>query len=125
MPAHFPLTVHDVETVAGHPVAWVNNQFQQYVFDVTDFLGSPLNDDTNVTVAFESAWHYGLNVTSRPDADPPLVINVSTAYSCSNHAFVASLMSSVQFEYPDVRQYIRKTQSDFGWDWVRLRPRAS
>lgn len=25
--------------------------------------------DKNLTVAFESAWHYGLNVTRRPDAE--------------------------------------------------------
>lgn len=57
------------QTVAGHPVAWVNNQFRQYTFDVTDFVVSPVNNDTNVTVAFESAWHYGLSVTARPDAE--------------------------------------------------------
>lgn len=28
--------------------------------------------------------------------------------------------TSIQFEYPSVRQVVRKTQSDFGWDWVRL-----
>ncbi|TBU37489.1 glycoside hydrolase [Dichomitus squalens] len=83
-------------TIAGHPVAWVNNQFQQYVFDVTDLIQSPVNNDTNLTVAFESAWHYGQNVTSRPDVEDVLVVD---------------------FEYPGVRQWIRKTQSDFGWDW--------
>ncbi|KAM5539879.1 hypothetical protein V8D89_006382 [Ganoderma adspersum] len=83
-------------SVAGHPVAWVNNQFQQYVYDVTDLIRSPVNHDTNITVAFESAWYYGLNVTSRPDAE---------------------ISPTGDFEYAGVRQYIRKTQSDFGWDW--------
>ncbi|TFK89847.1 glycoside hydrolase family 2 protein [Polyporus arcularius HHB13444] len=83
-------------TVAGHPVAWVNNQFQQYAYDVTDHILSPVGDDTNLTVVLESAWHYGLNVTARPDAEPALAID---------------------FEYPGVRHYIRKIQSDFGWDW--------
>ncbi|RPD82731.1 glycoside hydrolase [Lentinus tigrinus ALCF2SS1-7] len=83
-------------TVAGHPVAWVNNEFQQYVYDVTDLILAPVNNDTNLTVALESAWYYGLNVTARPDAEAPL---------------------TGDFEYPGVRQYIRKTQSDFGWDW--------
>lgn len=27
---------------------------------------------------------------------------------------------SRQFEYPGVRQYIRKIASDFGWDWVSI-----
>ncbi|TBU26640.1 glycoside hydrolase [Dichomitus squalens] len=83
-------------TVAGNSVAWVDNQFRQYVFDVTDLILSPVNNDTNVTVALESAWYYGLNVTSRPDAE---------------------ISPTGDFEYPGVRQWIRKTQSDFGWDW--------
>ena len=57
------------QTVAGHQVAWVNNQFQQYIYDVTNLVGSPTHGDTNVTVAFESAWLYGLNVTARPDIE--------------------------------------------------------
>ncbi|KAI0640219.1 glycoside hydrolase [Trametes polyzona] len=83
-------------TVAGHLVAWVSNQFQQYVYDVTDFIVAPVNNDTNVTVALESAYYYGLNVTSRPDAE---------------------ISPTGDFEYAGIRQYIRKTQSDFGWDW--------
>ncbi|KAI0673928.1 glycoside hydrolase [Trametes maxima] len=83
-------------TVAGHPVAWVSNQFQQYVYDVTDFVVAPAQNDTNVTVALESAYLYGLNVTSRPDAE---------------------ISPTGDFEYAGIRQYIRKTQSDFGWDW--------
>jgi hypothetical protein len=26
----------------------------------------------------------------------------------------------IQFEYPNVRPWIRKIDSDFGWDWVCL-----
>ncbi|KAH9885437.1 glycoside hydrolase [Cubamyces lactineus] len=83
-------------TVAGHPVAWVSNQFQQYVYDVTDFVAAPVKHDTNVTVALESAYFYGLNVTARPDAE---------------------ISPTPDFEYAGIRQWIRKTQSDFGWDW--------
>ncbi|KAF8729833.1 hypothetical protein AX14_005932 [Amanita brunnescens Koide BX004] len=83
-------------TWAGHPVAWVNNQFQQYVFDVSNLM-TPVGDK-NLTVAFESAWHYGLNVTRRPDAE-------------------AFPIGSDDFEYPGVRQWVRKIASDFGWDW--------
>lgn len=50
-------------------MAWVNNQFQQYVYDVTDVISSPLHGNTNITVALESAVAYGQNVTSRPDAE--------------------------------------------------------
>ncbi|KAF7377216.1 Glycoside hydrolase family 2 protein [Mycena sanguinolenta] len=80
-------------TVAGQPVAWVNNQFRQYVFDVSflNELGAG-----NVTVAFESAYYYGLNVSMRPDAETII---------------------GDTFEVPADRAYIRKIASDFGWDW--------
>ncbi|KAA1472788.1 glycoside hydrolase family 2 protein [Dentipellis sp. KUC8613] len=84
-------------TLAGHPVAWVNNEFQQYVYDVSDLLVSPVGNDTNLTLAFESAWFYGMNVTNRPDTEP--------------------FPGGDSFEYPGVRQWVRKIQSDFGWDW--------
>ncbi len=69
--AHRSSLLTVIKTVAGHPVAWVNNQFRQYVFDISDILPSTSSSqhDTNLTVAFESAYHYGLNVTSRPDAE--------------------------------------------------------
>ena len=70
-----------LKTMAGHPVAWVNNQYQQYVYDVTDFILSPMNNDTNLTVALESAWYYGLNVTARPDAERLAAIDVSACVS--------------------------------------------
>ncbi|EIW64193.1 glycoside hydrolase [Trametes versicolor FP-101664 SS1] len=76
-------------TVAGHPLAWVNNQFQQYVYDVTDYLASPADNDTTLTIAFESPITYGQNVSARAD-----------------------------FEWTGVRQFIRKIGSDFGWDWA-------
>jgi hypothetical protein len=57
------------QTLLGQPVAWVNNQFRQYVYDVSNILSSSSPGNTNLTVAFESAWFYGLNVTSRPDAE--------------------------------------------------------
>ncbi|KAI0776636.1 glycoside hydrolase [Trametes elegans] len=83
-------------TAAGHPVAWVNNQFQQYVYDITEFLASPKNLDTNLTISFESAYAYGQNVSARADMESQITID---------------------FEWPGVRQFIRKTSSDFGWDW--------
>ena len=105
------------QSVAGHPVAWVNNQFQQYVYDVTDLIHSPVSHDTNITVAFESAWYYGLNVTSRPDAEASPTGNVSfSPYNAYNGLTLNAKL--LEFEYAGVRQYIRKTQSDFGWDWV-------
>ncbi|KAH7909288.1 glycoside hydrolase family 2 protein [Hygrophoropsis aurantiaca] len=104
---HTFLVFYGIDTVAnitfaGHPVAWVNNQFRRYVFDVSAFLPSisPQNTrDNNITIALESAWFYGLNVTSRPDTQ---------RYRG---------MRGDDYEYPGVRQWIRKASSDFGWDW--------
>ncbi|KAK7043101.1 hypothetical protein VNI00_008455 [Paramarasmius palmivorus] len=82
-------------TFAGQPVAWVNNQFREYVFDVTPHV---IAGSGNLTLDFESAVAYGLNVSSRPDAE---------FFPGGNGIF----------EYPAARHYIRKIQIDFGWDW--------
>ncbi|KAF7369433.1 Glycoside hydrolase family 2 protein [Mycena venus] len=86
-------------TLAERPIAWVNNQFRQYVFDVS-FLKEVTSG--NLTVAFESAYYYGQNVSSRPDTE----------------AEAANVLNSFfEFEVPVHRQYIRKSSADFGWDW--------
>ncbi|KAG1723965.1 glycoside hydrolase family 2 protein [Suillus occidentalis] len=90
-------------TFAGHPVFWVNNQFRRYTFDVSNYLNSSIGGDHNLTIALESAWHYGLNMTMLPDAE--YFPNTPTVTTSDN------------FEYPDVRTWIRKIDSDFGWDW--------
>ena len=61
----------DRQTLFGHPVSWVDNQFRQYVFDITDLIFSSDNrkGGTNITFSFESAFHYGRNVSARPDAE--------------------------------------------------------
>lgn len=66
-----------MQTVAGHPLAWVNNEFRQYVYDVSDLVVAPAPGDNNITVAFESAYLYGLNVTSLPNTEVPLTPDVS------------------------------------------------
>ncbi|THH07222.1 hypothetical protein EW145_g3531 [Phellinidium pouzarii] len=88
-------------TMAGQPIAWVNNQFRQYIYDVSDILSNFSNiaaGDNNLTVSFEAASAYGLNVSTLPDMEYfPAGVSV--------------------FEYPGGHPYIRKTASDFGWDW--------
>ncbi|THG96702.1 hypothetical protein EW026_g5176 [Hermanssonia centrifuga] len=74
-------------TVAGHPVAWVNNQFRQYAYDVTDLIANPVHGNTNLTIVFESAYFYGMNVTARPDVE---------------------WVPGDVFEYPFIRQWVRK-----------------
>ncbi|KAI0075653.1 glycoside hydrolase family 2 protein [Panus rudis PR-1116 ss-1] len=84
-------------TFAGQPLAWVANQFRQYVFDITHVLASnATSNNRNLTIALESAHAYGLNITSRPETLPLIFPD---------------------FQYNGIRRYIRKTQSDFGWDW--------
>ncbi|KAG1889956.1 glycoside hydrolase family 2 protein [Suillus subluteus] len=81
----------------------IANIFRRYTFDVSHYLSSPAGEDNNLTIALESAWYYGLNVSMRPDAEYfPTTPIVSTEDN---------------FEYPNVRVWIRKINDDFGWDW--------
>ncbi|KAG6831912.1 hypothetical protein H0H87_003410 [Tephrocybe sp. NHM501043] len=84
-------------SVAGHPVAWVNNQFRQYTLDVSAALSASSPADNNLTVMLESAYHYALNVSARPDAE--------------------HFPGNGGFEYPGIWPWMRKVASDFGWDW--------
>lgn len=51
-------------------MAWVNNEFQQYVFNVTDIMSTvDAGPNANLTVAFESPYLYGLNASGfAPDS---------------------------------------------------------
>ncbi|KAG6902502.1 hypothetical protein C0995_015694 [Termitomyces sp. Mi166 len=91
-------------TVSGHPVAWVNNQFRQYTFDISTAISAPSSSDNNLTVAFESAYFYALNVSTRPDVEQ----------------FPGNGGVRNAFEYPGIWPMIRKVASDFGWDWMNL-----
>ncbi|KAJ7265777.1 hypothetical protein C8J57DRAFT_1230004 [Mycena rebaudengoi] len=77
--------------VVDRPIAWVNNEFRSVT-------------SGNFTVAFESAYYYGLNVSSKPDAE----------------RFDDVFGNVLNFEIPAHRVFIRKTDSNFGWDWVQL-----
>lgn len=73
-----PSLTLELQTVAGHLVAWVNNQFQQYVYDITDYLASPLANDTSLNISFESPITYGQNISSRADVETEIAPAVST-----------------------------------------------
>lgn len=79
-------------------VAWVNNQFRQFVFDVSSITSGPIGANKNLTITFEPAYAYGLNVSALPEIQPGKPPPPAT----------------VEFIYPGARQYVRKTQSDFG-----------
>ncbi|KAF8069886.1 glycoside hydrolase family 2 protein [Lyophyllum atratum] len=84
-------------SVAGHPIAWVNNQFLQYTFDVSASIAAPSSDDNNVTVTLQSVYNYALNVSNRADAE--------------------HFPGNGGFEYPGIWPWVRKVACDFGWDW--------
>lgn len=51
-------------------VYWILIISRRYAFNVTDIVSSiHTATDKNLTVTFESAWLYGLNVSSRSDAE--------------------------------------------------------
>ncbi|KAI8821024.1 glycoside hydrolase family 2 protein [Fimicolochytrium jonesii] len=82
----------------GQHVAAVANQFRQWAFDVTSIVQSPTNStDRNITVAFQSPILYAKEVRERSEVYPPDAYTNQSVFSN--------------------REYIRKQQADFGWDW--------
>ncbi|PSN73172.1 glycoside hydrolase family 2 protein [Corynespora cassiicola Philippines] len=82
--------------LCGKHVASTNNQFRQYFFDVTDHFGSC--GTPTLTIDFGSA---------------PIIANTTATLPGQN-----SWPYGVQqlYEFPN-REFIRKEQNDFGWDW--------
>lgn len=77
--------------------------------------------DTNLTVAFEAAPTYGRNVSTLPEMESfpiffPFVVSMD--FLSYHYRFLRTFYFSFQFEYPGGHPFIRKTASDFGWDWV-------
>jgi beta-mannosidase len=73
---------------------------------------------TNITFSFESAFHYGRNVSARPDAETFPGKNgdvLRFLFQVANNLADTIL----QFVFPGVRYWMRKMPCDFGWDWVR------
>lgn len=79
-------------------VAYTNNQFRQYVFNVTDILASCNASQPELRILFESvpATANGLAVQPGQETWP--------------------VTTEILFEFAN-RQFVRKEQSDFGWDW--------
>lgn len=80
----------------GQPVASTNNQFRQYYFDV-----SPLLDNCTssmLSINFGSAPMIADQISAQPGQETwPYGVEII-------------------YEFPN-RPFIRKEQSDFGWDW--------
>ncbi|KAI2784258.1 glycoside hydrolase family 2 protein [Daldinia loculata] len=89
-------------SLCSKSVANTNNQFRQYFFDVTDILSGCSYDSPELLVEFGSAPRIANELAALPGAPtwpegPPIGLEI-------------------EFEFGN-RQFIRKEQSDFGWDW--------
>ncbi|KAI0165434.1 glycoside hydrolase family 2 protein [Hypoxylon sp. FL1284] len=87
-------TFADIQ-LCSQAVASTDNQFRQYFFDVTDILSGCNSDSPELQVRFGSAPTIAINIADQDEDAWPL---------------------NLDFEFTK-RQYIRKEQSDFGWDW--------
>ncbi|CAG7996571.1 unnamed protein product [Penicillium salamii] len=81
----------------GQQIATTDNQFRQYTFDISDALNNCKQSPT-VSLNFGSCPNIANAIAADPNSQkwPPGIQGV--------------------FELPN-REYIRKEQSDFGWDW--------
>ncbi|KAI4864062.1 glycoside hydrolase family 2 protein [Hypoxylon rubiginosum] len=90
-------TFADIQ-LCSQPVASTNNQFRQYFFDVTDILSGCDTTSPELKVVFGSAPAIAEDIANQPGQETwPWPVEIL-------------------FEFPN-RQFIRKEQSDFGWDW--------
>ncbi|KAB5545732.1 glycoside hydrolase family 2 protein [Coniochaeta sp. 2T2.1] len=85
-------------TFCGQYVATTNNQFRQYFFNVRDILSTCNTTNPELNIEFASAPATAAAIAAQPGQEtwPWNVQNV--------------------FEFSH-REFIRKEQSDFGWDW--------
>ncbi|KAI2616054.1 glycoside hydrolase family 2 protein [Hypoxylon sp. NC1633] len=84
--------------LCSQPVASTDNQFRQYFFNITELLSGCETSSPELLVEFGSATKIAEEIANQPGQETwPWGIEGL-------------------FEFPD-RQFIRKEQSDFGWDW--------
>lgn len=81
----------------GTHVAATNNQFRQYYFDVSEIL-SACSVVPSLSINFGSA------------------VNIANAIANETGQETWPYGVELVYEFPN-RQFIRKEQSDFGWDW--------
>ncbi|KAJ5776260.1 uncharacterized protein N7511_001271 [Penicillium nucicola] len=81
----------------GQFIGTTENQFRQYSFDISDAL-SKCKGSPSVSLHFGSAIKIANDIAAQPDAPQ----------------WPAGVQGT--FEFPN-RWFIRKEQSDFGWDW--------
>nr|POE46822.1 beta-mannosidase a [Quercus suber] len=82
----------------GKHVAHTNNQFRQWWFDVSHILSSCDEVDRTISITFGSAPLIANDIAAQPGQE-------TWPYG-----------PQMVYEFPN-RWFIRKEQSDFGWDW--------
>lgn len=82
--------------MCGQQVASTNNQFRQYYFEVSSILSSC--STPTLSINFGSAVNITADIANEPDQE-------TWPYGVEQ-----------VYEFPN-RQFMRKEQSDFGWDW--------
>lgn len=85
--------------LCGQHVASTNNQFRQYYFDVSTILGN-CSGEPSLSINFGSAPTITQQIADEPGQE-------TWPYGVE-----------IVYEFPN-RQFMRKEQSDFGWDWGR------
>ncbi|KAL9059873.1 MAG: hypothetical protein Q9162_000943 [Coniocarpon cinnabarinum] len=84
-------------SLCNQTVASTNNQFRQFFFEVSDILTSCTSDPV-LSINFGSAVNIVNEIAAQPGQETwPYGVELS-------------------YEFPN-RQFMRKEQSDFGWDW--------
>ena len=83
--------------VCGQHVASTNNQFRQYYFDVSNILSS-CSSTPMLSINFGSSVNISADIANEPGQE-------TWPYG-----------TQMIYEFPN-RWFIRKEQSDFGWDW--------
>ncbi|ORY22179.1 glycoside hydrolase superfamily [Naematelia encephala] len=85
-------------SVGGDQVGVADNMFRQWTYDITPTMAKSNKGDRNITVDIFSPIKTALSTLEE----------IGAPYTrFTNYAEV----------YPEGREYIRKVQSDFGWDW--------
>ena len=100
----------------GELVAVTNNQFRQYWFDVSNIVAN-CTDEPVLSITFESAPLMVDSIAAQSYQETwPSVGEYLTLYIAS---YELRCVVEITFEFGN-RQFMRKQQSDFGWDWGKF-----
>ncbi|KAI9843110.1 MAG: hypothetical protein M1838_002866 [Thelocarpon superellum] len=101
----------------GQPVAATNNQFRQYSFDVSDIYHQ-CNGSAILSVNFGSAPQIVNTIAAEQGQESESTLRRARLWGVAGIDGTVAWPTGVEisYEFPN-RQFMRKEQSDFGWDW--------